>query len=267
MDRPIIAIKSEEDLARAYLSEDLDMIYNDGEEFLPFFDVRIYEVLEDMEDFYELDKNTVEDLIKKDKIQEICHLYGTIILVNSASRENYDPYEVCDAFSGDLEYIYSILMENELLFDEEKLEHRDILYIDKIEWAQDFDDIDKKSVVDLFRYLFTSLYHVTPGILCFYSAPIESYESESRQISPQISAIMQEKLSNAMGEKSVEEEVISFSKYFSVPENDLNIVLGKRNPGDSFPQEYINQKEYDLFIALGFDEVEDTRLMVRITDS
>ena len=59
---------------------------------------------------------------------------------------------------------------------------------------------------------------------------------------------------------------ISFRKYFKLPEKDLNIVMGKRNQGDSFPQEYLNQKEYHLFSALGFNEVDDTRLMIRFTD-
>ena len=46
-----------------------------------------------------------------------------------------------DTLSGDLEYIYSSLMKEELLFDDEKLEHRDILYTDQIEWAPAFDDM------------------------------------------------------------------------------------------------------------------------------
>lgn len=266
MDRPIFAIKEEEELARNYLPINSNMIYGDGEEFLPFFDIRLYTALEDIENFYELDKNSVENLINEDKVIEICHMSGTIILVNSASRENFDPYEVCDAYSGDLEYLYSILDEKELLFDEERLEHRDIIYIDQIEWSQYFDDIEKKSVVDLFRYFFTSLYHVTPGILCFYTTPIESYERVAKEISPQISAIMNEKISSFSGEESDQEDIIPFSNYFAIPEKDLNIVMGKRNQGDSFPQEYLNQKEYDLFSALGFNEVDDTRLMIRFTD-
>jgi len=32
-------------------------------------------------------------------------------------------------------------MKEELLFDDEKLEHRDILYTDQIEWAPAFDDM------------------------------------------------------------------------------------------------------------------------------
>ena len=268
MDRPIFAIKNEEGLARHYLPVNMDMIYGDGEEFLPYFSIKIYTALEDMEDFYELDKSSVEDLIKKKKIIEICHLSGTIILVNSAIRENFDPYEVCDASSGELEYVYSILMEKKLVFDKKSSEHRDNLSIDQIEWASEFDDVDKKSVVDLFRYFITSLYHVTPGILCYYTAPIESYERVAKEISPQISAIMHEKISSFMGEESEEDDnVLPFSEYFSIPEKDLNDVMGKRNQGDSFPQEYLDQKEYDLFLALGFNEIEDTRLMVRITDT
>ena len=203
-------------------------------------------------------------LLEQDKVEDICTISAILILSESISEEYYDPYILCDNYSGDLEFVYSVIKEYNLEFDEDKMKMRNIVYIDEISWNPELDTETKKQVIDQLKGFIIYHYHNIPDVLCFYSAAVKEYES-NKQLTKERGSMLTEKISSVLesDDDSASDNVIHLNKHLNFSEDEINEHLGRRNKKESYPREYINQDEFIEFEKLGFKEIGETRLLLK----
>lgn len=179
-------------------------------------------------------------------------------------QEDYSPHEVCDGYSGDLEFIYSILQQYELEMNDE-FEIRNILYIEAIKWDTNVDLKTKKKVLGQLKGFTIHLYRTVPHLTCYYIAPT-SYDYKERILSDERSRLLTKKVSDILDEpkEPIDNNIIDLSRHISFSENEVNEHLGRRTIGETYPKGMINIDEYHSFIDLGFQEVDETRLMIKL---
>ena len=248
-------------------------LFPDSEEGYPFFDgddflipvhMKVegasYEEDESLDDVYETQR-----LMEENKTTEICKIEGYFLLCDAMRKEGFEPYDVCDAYSSDLEFVYSTLKEYELDYDEDLDGVRNVFYIHSIDWKEEHDLDVKESVIKHLNGFLVALYHCYPDLTCFYMAPTERVEKE-RKLTLEREKILIDKL-NALYEINEEkygENVIRFGRQVEFTKEEINERLGRRNPGQPYPKELINLEEYVEFMELGFYEVDESRLLVKL---
>lgn len=234
---------------------------SDGDEFLIGTGLTIYggsfEYDESIDHYHKM-----EQLVSEEKASRYCSFSGYIIHAEEALNFNYEPYDVCDAYSSDLEYVYSVFQEYELEVDIEKWTVRNILYIDTINWNEQLDLNTRRKIANNLKGFIYELYHVRIDALVFYTAPTEDYTRTSK-FTPEREQALNEKLTSVFQEVEQEENVVHLGKYLNFTEEEINQRLGRRNSGEHYPREFINQEEYTSFIELGFREIDETRLLYK----
>jgi len=244
--------------------EDEWLSLSDGDEFLLGVDLSIHGAFfEDEErDFY----SEIEQLVSEGKTEEICQITGYILLAEEAMKHNYEPYEVCDAYSGDLESMYSVIKEFNLKYDEDEFHLRNILYIHEIKWNREIDEEIRKKIFNHLKDFVFENYHVRIDLISFYTAPLDSYVRPST-LTNEKETMLIDKISKQLydDDNNDDENILDLSNYAEFTEEELNERMGIRSSGESYPKEFINMEEYKEFIGFGFTELGETRLLVRTT--
>lgn len=227
----------------------------DGWEYLIGTGLKISGVnvdLEESADSY-ADAERLADFGRK---ESICTIDAMLLACENMVQQNYEPYEVCDSYSGELEFIYSVLDEYELDYNE------DILYIHDIEWQSTVSDDDKTRVINQLKGFMVNLFNIIPDLLCFYTQHTDGYQPEKI-----LTDEKQKMMSNAIGDLFSPEQkdldVINLGNYIHFTEEEITERLGKRNKGGTYPEEFINKAEYDEFIHMGFKEIGESRLLIK----
>lgn len=202
---------------------------------------------------------------------KIGELFGCLILCRQMIDEDEDPLIICDDIDADLEYTISALSDDYGPLNPENGDaYQDVYYIHELKMEAGYDEAPLKSriIKDLPR-LILKFCHVSPDILAFYSAPLEyplDPDKEARYKALQI--IHSQKMSSIfdgiIGEKQKEKDnIVKFSDAYKFTEDEINIVMGRRHSGSSYPEEAKNKDEYAFFEANGFEEAGDSRLLYK----
>ncbi|GEK89704.1 hypothetical protein SAMN04488100_1212 [Alkalibacterium putridalgicola] len=234
----------------------------EGFEFLVHINLKIQGA--EVTDSDEEESETLK-LLEQNKTEDICTISAILILGESISEEFYDPYELCDNYSGDLEFVYSVIKEYNLEFDEDKMKMRNIVYIDELLWNPEIDTETKKQVIDQLKGFIIHHYHNIPDVLCFYSAAIKEYES-NKQLTKDRENMLNKKISSVLepdDDSVAGDNVIDLNRHLRFSEDEINEHLGRRNKGETYPRKYINQEEFTEFENLGFEELGETRLLLK----
>lgn len=226
---------------------------------------------EEISDFYEGDYTEGVKIGK---------LTGCMIMCKQMIDQGYDPLITCDDVDGDLEYTISALSDIGGPLNVESGEpYQDVYYIDELYMDPNYDEETLKSrIIEEIPRIVASLFHTFPDILAYYPAPLE-YEpdpgKEARYSALQNIAI--QKLDNTISEMftdSIESEredaknILKFGDLYQFSDDELKMVMRRRNSESSYPAEARDKKEYNFYEKNGFKEVGDSRLLYKdVTNS
>lgn len=117
------------------------------------------------------DRDAVEELVAR--------LDGMLVMGYEIDKSGEDYWEVCDAYSGDLEAIARLADAEGVLQDEIGL-HRTVLFIRQLDLARDI--IDAENFTEFFDLIAPAvflLYNIHVDLLCYLVAELEGYYDEA----------------------------------------------------------------------------------------
>lgn len=208
-------------------------------------------------------------------LTKIGTLAGCLILCEQIIVEGYDPLEVCDASSADLEHVISALSDIEGPLNEETGDpYRNVFYIHELEMESGWDDAELKAkIIKQLPWLILSFHHVMPDILAFYPAPLahapNTAEEERYKILQQIAAQKIERALTPEAKKPLgkgEDNLLSFAEFYQFNEDDMKFVTRRRYSGSTYPETAKDLQEYIFYEANGFEELGDSRLLFKVVD-
>ena len=131
-----------------------------------------------------------------------------------------------------------------------------------MEWPDSVDVFTKNRIIKQLEGFIFELYHVRTDLVCYYLAPAKPYERPS-YLTREKELMLQKKIANIFSNKKKSNIVqlgdhIDYSE--GAPEYD------KSEDIDSpYPKEFVSKVEYNEFKAIGFTEINESRLMVKLT--
>ena len=203
---------------------------------------------------------------------KIGSVFGCLVLCREILDQGEDPYQICDDVDADLEYMMSALLEetgpmNPLVGDP----YRDVFYIHTIEFESGYRNQRlKKRIIKEIPDILLSLENVRPTVMAYYPYPLEDQEEdeEYQEKSRILSAIACDKVEARLPRflKDVSEEpdskrVKRFGQYYRFTDDEVNIVLGRRNSYSSYEETRKNVSEFRFYESCGFQEIGDSRLL------
>lgn len=241
----------------------------EGHEFLVKVDLVIQgSVLKNYKDLNERDRrfNLIDDtqsLLDLNALTDLCEITGTLVLADEMNEEGYDPYEVCDSYFDELEYMYSVLKTYNFDFSEEAGRKRTVFYIDHINWKNHVDFKTRFYVMNQIKGFLIELYHTRVDIICIDTAPLEVEDDfilteEGREFMVKVLKTMLEKQGNEEGNFS---KIIDFNQFMPMKEKS-GTALSAEDKETIFIE--INENELiNEFANYGFKKVGNTSLLAK----
>ncbi len=185
---------------------------------------------------------------------ELGVLKGFLILGSAIEKAGRDMYDVCDAQDGELEFIVSALQEHDGPLSEAAFgDTLDVFYIESITLS---DPEALPTLLEELPEIVLTHMHVKPDILCFYPAPLPHEKSRLDQLKEELAMIA---FADAMQAEEGKPHLV-------LSEEQLNIVMGRRNAGASYPEEYADPQQWVPFLNAGFREWRRTRVLYKIVE-
>lgn len=203
-------------------------------------------------------------------LTKIGTLFGCLILCEQIIVEGYDPLEVCDASSGDLEYAMSALSDIDGPLNYETGDpYRNVFYIHELEMESEWNNAELKSkIIEELPWLVLSFLHVMPNILAFYPAPLAHApniaEKERYEVLQKLAA---QKTASALtpgAKKPSKDNLLAFADFYQFNEDDMKFATRRRYSGSSYPEIAKDLQEYAFYEANGFEEAKDSRLLYKV---
>lgn len=212
-----------------------------------------------------------EDMVYEGRCErkvKVASVNGYLVLGNQAMDDGFSLLDVCDAHSGDLEYAASILLDTDI-FDSADSFNFFYLYDLKLE-----PEVDEQFCVQILKWLPTLVFrfaHVRPSLTVYYprELPYEKPQNKPReffdlmveqQSQKEIMAIM----NRVFGDSPSEEfDAHSEEVSFHVPAEVIDFMHKDDDPAP-YPEEAKDKHEFSVYAKAGFEEIADTRLLVRI---
>ena len=207
---------------------------------------------------------------------KIGELFGCMILCKHILNEGYDPVEICDNVAGDLEYAMSALSDIEGPLNSDNGEpYQDVYYIHELNMLPSYDDkLLKNKIIDELPKIIISLLHVSPEIIAYYPSPLE-YERDPDELARKkaLNLFAAQKIEAATkrmnlnnDDISEDNKIINFGDRYPFSDDEINIIMGRRHSGSSYPEEVKDKSKFAFYEANGFIEAGDSRLLYRYTD-
>lgn len=228
--------------------------------YTPFITMKLYGIPA------EWDEEKIEEAIDCEKTTiSLGKISGYLVLGQALSLIGGDTLDYCDAADGELENAVSALMErNGPLADDDM----NIFYISNA-YVSDKDAM-ALFLEELPDMIFTHL-HILPDLIAVSPAPLPHEKSKLEQIQEDLAMIAYHEASKKLnkqifgeGEKDDVDDDPDSSQLTVSPEQ-LNIVMGRRNEGDSYPAEFIDKDAWQPFLDAGYEEWRKTRVLYKET--
>ena len=224
--------------------------------YTPYITIKLYGVPDTWGD------EKMEEAIEcEDTAIPLGEISGYMVLGQALCLIGDDLLDYCDNADGDLEYTASALMERDGPLNEDS----DLFHITEFNVSENVDPVEvKKLLIELPDIIFTHM-HVTPDIVSISPAPLPHEKSKLEQVQEGLAEIAYRETS-----RRVDAQIFG-SDYDADPDEpqleispeQLNIAMGRRNEGDSYPEQYIDRKAWQLFIDAGFTEWRKTRVLYK----
>lgn len=216
-----------------------------------------------------------DDYMEDEDLAEKGHVAGTLsgylILYDQMFMDGYDPYVICDDFSGDLEYLASALTEAGF-FD------GNIFYIEELSIENDYQGKGIGSgILKHLPTLVLEAAHIKPDVLAYYPSPTESDWNETSEHELAVARqVMEEVARDLFDDDSLmddptdqpvkETNVIPIPVKYQVDEDDINAMLGRRNSSSAYPMELGNKRLISFYESCGFEEAANSRLWCKLVE-
>lgn len=188
-------------------------------------------------------------------------IFGCLILCKQMVAMEQNPHMICDDVDSDLEYVISALGDHgePLSSDLEQ----DIYYIHEFEMENEYNNVQLKTrILEELPGFIQMLFHVAPDIITYYPSPLEYIpDPESEKRYEALQNIAKQKLDNITSDYSLEsanDKVLSFGEAYQFTEDELNLVMRRRNSESS------NRAEFDFYENNGFEESGNSRLLFKM---
>lgn len=226
---------------------------DDINNYTPFFEFQIYGIPESL-----CEKDADSALFDKNVAVSLGTISGRFVLGREIDRTNEDLLYVCDAADQELEFAVSALLEYDGPLNCISLLNHFHIYELKITDKSVFSEIIE-SLPDI---LLTHC-HVYPDIISIFPAPLSHDESIYDKINRDMATIAyadtMKRIQNGHDDSDKPQLTLS--------EEQMNIMLGRRNEGYTYPEQYKNREIWDLLKASGFIEWRNTRVLFMTTEN
>lgn len=227
------------------------------ERYIPYVFIEIYGIPSDW------DEERVDNVFNgKEKAVPIGEITGYYVLGQAIYLDGGDILYYSDSISKELENAVSALMEN----DGPLKEDRNLFHITEFNISENLDEGElKKLFIELPDIIFTHM-HVSPDIISTSPAPLPHEKSKLRQVQEGLAMIAFYETQKRRFEPLLNDdykEVDSGSPQILISPEQRNIAMGRRNKGDSYPEEYIDSDAWKPFIESGFEEWKQTRVLYK----
>ena len=215
-----------------------------------------------------------EDNIFSDpeKAVRIGTIEGYLILGEEIERRGYNLYDMCDEINADLEYVISALCESGGVMQAHNITRPlNIFYIHEVEFEnEEFRDMLLTDIlIDLPDIMFSHT-NILPEMMIYYPRPLP-YDTRLMDIQKAIASetVSQVLARNAKLEAIQEDPTIDSNydneePHLALSQDQINMVMGKRVEGDSYPEAAKDLPLWGDYEFAGFSEWKNTRVLYSI---
>lgn len=213
----------------------------------------------------EWDEEKIEDAINcEEEALPLGEISGYLVLGQALSLIGGDILEYCDCADYDIENAASALMERGGPLNEDS----NLFHITDFNISESVDaDEVQKLLIELPDIIFTHM-HVTPDIISVSPYPLPHEKSKLEQVQEGLAMMAynetNKRINKQMFGQDSDDEDMDTPQIQISPEQ-LNIVLGRRNEGDTYPEQYIDRKAWQPFLDTGYTEWLKTRVLYKET--
>ena len=203
-----------------------------------------------------------------DKAVRIGTIEGYLILSEEIERRGYNLYDMCDEINADLEYVISALCESGGVMQAHDI-HRplNIFYIHEVEFEnEEFRDMLLTDILINLPDIMFSHTNILPEMMIYYPRPLP-YDNRMKELQNAIAVETSTQLRARMEKlKAMEEDPTIDSDYDDEPQlalskDQINILMGKRVEGDSYPEAAKDLPLWGDYEFAGFSEWKNTRVL------
>lgn len=197
---------------------------------------------------------------------KIGRVSGTLVLCDQLIADGYDPLEICDAESADLEYMMSALTDEggplNVQIGDPML---NVLYINELTISNDFrrKGIGSRILQEI-PYLVRNMNHIMIDILTYCPIPIERNRYKETDKDSKVRKIINQRIMNTLfSDEKFDNELIAKedAAEYQFTKDEINRYMGRRHSGSSYPEELKNTSVISFYQKNGFQELLDSRLL------
>ena len=215
-----------------------------------------------------------EDNIFSDpeKAVRIGTIEGYLILGEEIERRGYNLYDMCDEINADLEYVISALCESGGVMQAHNITRPlNIFYIHEVEFEnEEFRDMMLTDILIELPDIMFSHTNILPEMMIYYPRPLP-YDTRLMDIQKAIASetVSQVLARNAKLEAIQEDPTIDSNydneePHLALSQDQINMVMGKRVEGDSYPESAKDLPLWGDYEFAGFSEWKNTRVLYSI---
>ena len=226
--------------------------------YTPYITIKLYGVPDTWDD------EKIEEAIDCEETAiPLGSISGYLVLGQALCLIGADLLEYCDNADEELEYAASALMErNGPLNEDSNLFH---ITEFKVSEAVDAKEV-RKLLSELPDIIFTHM-HVMPNIISVSPAPLPHEKSKLEQVQEGLATIAYHETAKRVDAQIFGDdyEAAPDEPQLEISQEQLNIVMGRRNEGDSYPERYVDKDAWKPFLDAKFTEWRKTRVLYKET--
>ncbi|SDB40318.1 hypothetical protein SAMN02910317_02006 [Ruminococcaceae bacterium FB2012] len=211
------------------------------------------------------DEDIAESIYNGDTEQavRIGTVTGIYVLGSQLTCAGFDLLQICDDHDAYSEYIISALLEqeNELPLSIDDPEIIDVFCIDDILLYKEAQDSSlRQRIIEALPQFLLGLYHHTPDLLAVYPEPLPYEKTAFEKVNEKMAEIaFAQAQESILGADSLDDRDIRFI----MDEEKLNIVLGRRRKGQTYPEAAKDLNVWKVYENAGFTELGNSRVLIR----
>lgn len=236
----------------------IDLYHNRIENYIDWFELDLYGVPIDTDDkkYNEIFEGDYTNAI------QIGKLSGCLILCKQMLDNGEDPSYVCDSIDYQLDLAISCLSDPTGPLDNDPFQ--DIFYIEELEMAEKYDDDELKiMILKSLPEILLNLKNVRPELIAYYPTPLPYEEDIHKKIKRDMAVIAMAEMNEREIAKFTGKEIDESQNEYQLimDEEQINYVMGRRNPNDSYPESAKNIPIWNLYQRAGFIESGSSRML------
>jgi len=212
-----------------------------------------------------------EDNIFSDpeKAVRIGTIEGYLILSEEIERRGYNLYDMCDEINADLEYVISALCESGGVMQAHNITRPlNIFYIHEVEFEnEEFRDMMLTDILIELPDIMFSHTNILPEMMIYYPRPLP-YDTRLMDIqkaiaSETVSQVLARnaKLEAIQEDPTIDSDYDNEEPHLALSQDQINMVMGKRVEGDSYPESAKDLPLWGYYELAGFSEWKNTRVL------